>query len=418
MTVAVAVAAAKTSTGNQDITTTDLGGETPKACLFLYSRASANGTVTADAGASFGMTDGVNQCAFAMWAQNGATSVGVATKIGTSAACIVALKATSAIHSAAAFVAFIANGVTVNWTVAAADGWLVTALFFSGSDWTVACGTSAISFAGVTTALGFTPDCVLLAGASDAIAGTVATSFGQVTIGATTFGGGLSNAVQHVHDAGIGTRNNVTTASGPAFGPTWGAYRFGATQYGAIVTQVANGFTLHSSSSEPTHKYGYLALKYEGAGVLSTGKFGLTEDAGHQSYTGFGGTPQQFLLLLTQQQKLSQAFDWRFGNHAVTSSKSGGFAVGSTSDGNSVGSGHPTVHHSTANEDTITLLGQDGVANIVATFVSYDADGITLNYTDPPVFEPARGVVFATMEWSYLTIITTHAGTVQAWIED
>jgi hypothetical protein len=51
--VQVAVVPAKTSTGHQDITTTDLKGATPKAVMFLYSHAISNGAITANE--SFGL---------------------------------------------------------------------------------------------------------------------------------------------------------------------------------------------------------------------------------------------------------------------------------------------------------------------------------------------------------------------------
>lgn len=420
MTVAIAVVAAKTSTGTQDIINNNtipgggLGGATPKAVLFLYSRAGADGTVTADAGSSFGFADATSQRAFASFAQNGAKNVG---KVGKSDKCLCALKYSAGVvvHSEAAFVSFIPDGVRVDWTTAAPDGWLVTAVFFSGSAWTVAVGDSTAPLAGSVNTVGFQPDAVILGGVSDTIAGTIATNRGQATFGAAAFPGGVRKAIEQTTWAWGVTRQNVNTATGEFQG--WSAYHWEVTgQYGVTVSRNATSFTLTGSQTSPTQKFGYLALKFTG-GTLTTGKIALAEATGAQAFTGFGGAVSVFVLLLAQEQVLKPDFDWRFGISAHTNVNGGGFAVGSVTDGTMANG----VHHSTANKDTVTLLAQDGSVNLSCTVASFDGDGITLNFTDAPDFDPARGVGFAGMEWGYLTVVNAapvSAERVQAWIED
>src|SRR5690348_17784574 len=61
VTVAVTRVAANTSTGTQDITTTDLGGLTPKAVLLIVTRAVTDGTAADGAGWYMGASDGTNE---------------------------------------------------------------------------------------------------------------------------------------------------------------------------------------------------------------------------------------------------------------------------------------------------------------------------------------------------------------------
>lgn len=63
VTVATVRVACDTDTGGQDITTTDLGGLTPKAVILFATRATADATAADGAGWYMGMSDGTTTAA-------------------------------------------------------------------------------------------------------------------------------------------------------------------------------------------------------------------------------------------------------------------------------------------------------------------------------------------------------------------
>jgi hypothetical protein len=169
MSVIVAITrdAVNTATGNQDFTTNDLDGLTPKAAFFIITSAISDGTPRDNAIISFGAaTDTTERWSVGVQAQHdvGTTNTG---RRAVSDECIMKLFGTSTnVDGEADFVSFIANGVRINWGNAPALGYLLTVVLFAGTDLTAKAGTFTVGNEDVPTdvnTVGFEPDVLLTA---------------------------------------------------------------------------------------------------------------------------------------------------------------------------------------------------------------------------------------------------------------
>lgn len=142
VTVAEVRVAANTSTGTQDITTPDLGGLTPKAVLLIATRAVTDGVAVDGAGLYLGMTDGTNTLNQAYEEEHGAPTSDVQSKTDLSSPPLLIIydgTADDIIEGSADFSAWITDGIRINWTDAPASAFLITAVFFAGTDLSAAC---------------------------------------------------------------------------------------------------------------------------------------------------------------------------------------------------------------------------------------------------------------------------------------
>lgn len=173
--IAVASAATITATGNQ-IFTAALDGKTPKAALFISSRATAEGTPAASYSFGVGACDAVAEWALATTALDavGTTQTG---KIGRSTACILLAAHTNSptITGEASFVSFQANEVTINWSNAPDEADRITVILFAGDDLEVDVNSfkaANLVDTSVDVATGFEPDLVLFASGGFEFSGT------------------------------------------------------------------------------------------------------------------------------------------------------------------------------------------------------------------------------------------------------
>lgn len=137
VTVAVTRVAANTSTGTQDITTTDLGGLTPKAALLIASRGVSDGTAVDGAGMYFGISDGTTSANLGYEDEHGQATSDAQSDTDTTSPPILIIyngAADSTIDGSADFSSWITNGIRINWTDAPSSGWLIMAVLFAGSD--------------------------------------------------------------------------------------------------------------------------------------------------------------------------------------------------------------------------------------------------------------------------------------------
>lgn len=423
MTYAIAVAAAKTSTGNQDITTAALSGVTPKGVIFIYSRSPSDGTVAADAAGSFGAADGTNQFSNCTFSRDAMTTTfnypfgdGYLGDRGSKTTCIAALKASGAsllVHSEASFVSFIANGVRINWTTAAADGWLVTAIFFAGSSISFACGSMSEAN-GTTATVGFEPSVVLLSGRGDPMGGVIQTgSRCRWSFGGSGWKGNIQSAAFGHSWAWSLNGQRLTQFNGNAT-PSAAGIIFDVNGFSiGIASRNTTSFTIYSGGL-PADEWGYVAIKIVGADIVA-GTLQLTASSGAQAFTGLGVAPELvFLFPGPFTVDNNPGFIGCIGVVAMTSAKVGGFASASRSSAGGTTPTYPTIEHSTACNDTITTLNEAGTVNSVATLASLDSDGLTLDFSNAPDLG---------WSWAYLAFgppSGSGAGTerVQAWIVD
>lgn len=167
VTVAITRFAANTSTGQQVISTNDLGGLTPKAVMLIATRGISDGTAVDGVGFYWGLSDGTNEATGGYESQHAQATMDAVANQDTTANRILTIydgTADNVVEATADFVSFSADSVTVDWTDAPASAFLITAVFFAGTDLTanvgrIDLGNVADALIAVTT-VGFEADIV------------------------------------------------------------------------------------------------------------------------------------------------------------------------------------------------------------------------------------------------------------------
>lgn len=195
VTVATTRVACNTSTGNQDITTTDLGGLTPKAAYFAATSATSDGTAANHWVLSTGAATGTgNRWAVASSSEHGIGATDSHRRM-TNDECVMLLDpADGTIDGEADFVSFIEDGVRINWGDAPAAAYLLTVVLFAGTD------LSALADSQTTVAttdntlditdVGFEPDQVIF-GSHGALLNDTTGTFGTHSVGIADNGVGV-----------------------------------------------------------------------------------------------------------------------------------------------------------------------------------------------------------------------------------
>lgn len=378
ITVATTRVACNTSTGNQDISTTDLGGLPPKAALFIVSNAVTDGTAADGSVLSYGAATSV----IARWAISVTSKHGVTTTLtntlGLTTGCVYVIDPAdgTTVDGQADFVSFIANGVRINWSNAPAAAYLMTVVLFAGTDLTAQAGSTAlgntIDLTTDITTVGFQPDLVLTA-----IIGTLCRhSFGMVhetggTVRQYSYGGvsrnGQTTTGEFAHvrsDAGVAQLSTSGTAS-------W---------YGEFSAFDSSGFSVTSRvAGTGNQTLNWLALDFNGAAGVWVGNHSTPTATGNASDTQPGFRPQFILQLQTLAEAVTTIYsDSRGGsigiaaidvNEAYTTSLSREDAV-TTSNTQSL-----------SDNVAVRLPDDDGAAKLTATLTSFDATGWTANYS-------------------------------------
>jgi hypothetical protein len=170
VTIAVTRVAANTGTGTQDITTTDLGGLTPKAVLLIATRAVTDGTAVDGAGMYMGASDGTNEWTEGYESQHAQASMDSDHQQDTTSNRILTIydgTADGVVEGTANFDSFITDGVRIDWTDAPAGAYLITATFFAGTDLSTNVGTVGLGNTGnaliAVTSVGFEADVLITA---------------------------------------------------------------------------------------------------------------------------------------------------------------------------------------------------------------------------------------------------------------
>lgn len=380
MTPVIACVNAPIVTGNQDITTVDLDGLTPKGALFIYSRATADGLVTSDSGSSFGAADASGgQWAFASVCEdNGAPTGSLAHTCAKSDKCVLALDG-SAVHSDAAIVSFIADGVRINWTTAAADGWLLTVVFFAGDDWECKIGNWLTGTPPTNVALGWEPTCVLVGSAFRLFGSAPSIASGLHCLGANGWDpsgsrGGLFGASW----ANTSSQQRIIWAQGLQHGLASAGVKFTSFGYANTATRTSTTMSIAEAGVFGADNWGYMALKWSGR-YARFGRLNIAAATGDQAFTGIGLIPKFVLLIPTQTTSSTGAWlgNCSMGLVAINADKAAGLAAQAKMNAN------PSQENSIALEDSIRLMASagDGTIDTVCTVASFQPDGITLNFT-------------------------------------
>lgn len=387
ITVAVTRVAANTSTGDQSITTTDLGGLTPKAVILIATRGVTDNTAVDGAGFYLGMSDGTNELAQGYEEKHAQATMVTAEEEDTTADRILTIydgTAADAVEGTANFSAFITNGVTINWGDAPAGAFLITAIFFAGTDLTVQVGSQTMgntsnALVAITT-VGFEADdlfTVTLEGT-----GTLAAGVSLGVVHNDRAGGVTQRAAFH-------TQRNTFASSvvsaqmrdGECVGKLLVAS--GNLDWaGAAQTFDSAGFDIQliNNRQPGNHHLGWLALRYGASPVVSSAVYTYSTPTGTGSNTDAGAnfTPQ-FVMYLANRAAAADTGE--------TDADGGTIGV-VMADGNEVYTQSISSEDAAADsncqslsDNALNLPTHTGTDGQIAAFTSFGVTGVTWNWT-------------------------------------
>jgi hypothetical protein len=382
-TVAVLRDVCNTSTGNQTFTTTDLGGLTPKAALFILGGSVTGGTAANTAMFGVGAaTSATERWAWSVVSEHGQATSDVAASTSNTTRCLVILDGTGAQTNdgVADFDSFSANSVTVNWSNAPTSAYLITVVLFAGADLSAYAGSVGLgnttNNAVDVTGPGFEPDVVIATGV------LASTSAMEPSLGFVhnDRAGTITQRAVWFNDNEAATtacylltedRGGIVDAVG-----TSGALDF----YGEFSTFDASGFTVTTrSGGANSQNLFYLALKLDAATSAKVYTYTTPTSTGAASDTGAGFTPQAVLYITT----LAEA-----AQTGYTDSLAGTFGL-AVIDADDQSSTTISTEDNVADSNTQSLSTaqafdvplHDGSAGVQGTFSAFQASGVDYSYS-------------------------------------
>jgi len=372
--------AARTTTGTQDITAS-LDGLTPKAALFLYSYATADGTPANGLARFIGATDGSTH---AVRRYGDADNLDT-TSVGAGADNTIPIILTDPsgnLLAEGAFSAWITNGITISWTVTTGTAILIDVIFFAGSDLSadvsITTLTNAVDTVHDVTSVGFEPD--------DLIAFVAA-------------GTGMALGFTHSNRASTYTQNSLYQRgrNGQATSQNMAILR---SSYGCLVPAGStssdassklefgsfdsSGFSVTTRLSAPGSgsTLVVLALRYGTSPVVeSTNYIYSTPTATGSNTDANAGFTPQFVMYAASIMEATDTFytDSLAGSHAtITIDASGQCCTAYTSEDNQ----GTTDTQSLSDDQAVNLPLDSGAAGLAATFTEFTSSGVTLNWSD------------------------------------
>jgi hypothetical protein len=381
VTIATTRVACNTATGDQTITTADLGSLTPKAAMFICSKGVTDGTAAADAALCMGATDGTNQRVASVFSEDNEATSDCAYR-GATDEVVMIIDDVGNVDGEANFKNFTSNGVVITWGDAPAAAYLLTVIFFAGTDLSAHVNeftSSAIADGEVdVTDPGFEPDQVIVfahRGAfNDTAAQACSPTIGFCDNGVSVVQGSINMAelngqaactmfaisrndrvCQNINASGAGLYGDIELAS------------FDASGFSSFTRRIAD------------NTVGYLALAFGGAAEHWVGTITSPTSTGNDAQTGPGFTPQFVMIapsFIVAEDTLEEDGD------------AGSYGIG-VFDGDdeyctsiAMEDAQGTMDTQSLSDDTaINLPLDDGGAGFTASFVSFDANGWTLNFS-------------------------------------
>lgn len=388
VTVAVARAAVNTDTGTQDFTSSDMGDLTPSAALFIVTACLTDGTPANNRVIGIGSTTGSSN----RWAVNSSDEHNQATtdtyQRWVNDKCIQIINpADGSIDGDADFDSFITNGVRINWGNAPGSAYLMTVVLFGGTDLSVHAGSFDVqNVVDTTTDItdpGFEPDLLIVAANTGQPNPDTIQSQSELSLG-VVHNDGVGGITQR--GLWINSRDNQATGEvasiliddgaiaerAPSDGdPDW---------YGEFGVFDANGFSCTTRDAGGNNRdIHYLALNFNGVVDSWVGNYTTPTSAGNDGETGPGFTPQFVYLLGTHAEAIDTAYvDANAGTLSVSVIDEDDAFCNSVSSEDAAAT---TNTQSLSDDTAIECPDDDGTAGITASFVSFDANGWTLNYS-------------------------------------
>lgn len=369
--------------GNQDITTVDLGGLAPKAAQFILTHATSDGVPATNAVFSYGAATGVaERWTFSIWSQD---NVGLSNsgRLFRTDACIVKTDGTNGVIEAQAdFVAFIANGVRINWSNAPASAFLLTVIFYAGTDLSVKASTFQAS--GILNGtvdintVGFEPDVLHLCSYCSSTAAPSSLSHAWLSVGvAANDGADTQNGWGILFRDAQAPSQSVATIS-----DTYALIEVnsvGVQWEGEVENFDAAGFSLTTRNVAGAYHIGYLALAFNNVARFWTSTISTPIAIGNQAPSGTGFTPQFVMCGVTQMPALNTWYNTGdAGSIGVSVFDASDEYCNSVQDEDAQGT---TDTQSLSDNTAVHLPNDDGTPGHVAAFVSFNSDGWTWNYS-------------------------------------
>jgi hypothetical protein len=386
VTVATIRVAAETDAApnTQDITTTDLGGLTPKAALLIITRAVTDGVAADHYVFSYGVATGASN----EWCVSGSDEHNVGSTdnypLWKNDACIFIKDPTDGSSDGEAeFSSFITNGIRINWIDEPASAYLITVVLFAGTDLSAHANNVAI---GNTTDLetnceqpGFEPDVIFTAHQRyEADSSACINNLFQVGL---VHWDGVSVVTQRAMNGWVRDQR-VTTECRAKTRNDYGIEHLGD-WWGEFLNFDASGFSMITRNAGGNNSYlKYLALSFGGAVDSKIGTHTTPTSTGNDSETGPGFTPQFVLMFPGLCEVMGTEYlDNRGGAYGVSTFDEDDEYCNSLASEDAVGT---TNTQSLSDDRAVVVPDDDGTLDIEAVFVSFDANGWTLNYTNAP----------------------------------
>lgn len=412
----VSVVQMNVTTGNQVITGT-LNGKTPKAAMFLVSRADTLETPANGAMISIGFTDGTNSRCSGCMSEDGAAVASYDTgRTASSTLVIQTLQTTGpTVEAEASFVSFTANNVTINISTAPPTGYRLTVIMFYGDTLQAAVGdlTSSASIDGTASVTGLAFQPALVFGLA-AVGGFITASQSRFSFGfAASSLGTITQAGSAFYDRD--TPSAVATVCAEALRDDSFLSRFALTDPGVLTDEGryeltsfnSDGFTVTTRAAANSIVFCWLAL-YLGtsrAKAVVLGNPDLdTSAAGNQAIDGIGFKPQAVFAIGTSInsanrnaiQENTQAIHVSLGFSCLlggTSTISDGCIAYQAEDNNTTSDTRSGV-----DQRLVEVVDDTGSFEWHALAQSFDDDGFTINITDATAGSVFRLAAFLLIE--------------------
>jgi hypothetical protein len=279
-----------TATGNFQITTSDLGGRTPKMAVFCLSNAEVSETAHTASGEesfhNFGAVDGTNQWSVMSCSESGTNND---NRGYLTTGCLYETDAAGTLMLAASFVSLDTNGVTINITtlnneLKSKRGFV---MFFAGADCHAEVGViNGETDGSATKTIGFTPEGLLMSecwASAPALAGSTAIQ---------TFGFALNDgsATQYAGGRYLATGTGEGRVNNKAAG-------YGANSISTCTVSFSSADVTATWSTATELDVPYAAWSFSGQLSAKAGTITTPTSPGQVSASGLGITPRSALFI-------------------------------------------------------------------------------------------------------------------------
>ena len=388
VTVATTRVAATIDTApyTQDITTTDMGGLTPKAALFIITSGVTDGTAAAHAEMGIGAATGAsNEWAVTSQGEDAVTTTNTDSAV-ESDHCVEILLTSGAVDGSAEFSAFITDGVRINWTNAPAGAYLLTVVLFGGTS--LSAHANNLQLANTVdndidvTDPGFEPHLVITACSPRSnVDEAIATFRISAGVAHNDTASGITQRAWCYNQNNAGAAAKATAQVSDTYSCLEVGTGNAALDWGLdLNTFDSSGFTASArirGANNTDICYLALALADEADGWVGT--VDAPNATGDDAQTGPGFEPQ----IVMQGMTMLEALDT-----ANTTSLAGTIGIGVfdaddefANSASSEDEAATTNAQSLSDNTAVELPDDDGAAGLTASFSSFDATGWTLNYS-------------------------------------